>query len=205
MGEYAINVRHSSLELNWHIPVLDSEALDVKRRVVAELDRGDASMHGLTFTISSSPRGPYFTSVVVERVSDAGEQPAVFDVRAAARFDPNLMRYHTFAPRVEEKGLAEVLIALSKKCARGEDPADFSASSPQSGRSASTAVPPVAPPSTERWMGYQCGSCLTVYEERYGAPEEGIDPGTAFADLAPEWGCSLCGAGREAFALVESV
>jgi rubredoxin len=54
-------------------------------------------------------------------------------------------------------------------------------------------------------MGYQCGSCLTVYEERYGAPEEGIDPGTAFADLSPEWGCSLCGAGRETFALVETI
>jgi rubredoxin len=205
MGEYAINVWHSSLELNWHIPALDTEALDAKRRVVGELDRGDASVHGLTFTLSSSPRGPYFTSVVIERISDAGEEPVLYDVRAAARFNPNLMSYHTFAPRVEEKELADVLIALSRKFARGEDPADFAISPSQAGRSTAALVPPVVPPSPERWMGYQCGSCLTVYEERYGAPEEGIDPGTAFADLSPEWGCSLCGAGRETFALVDTI
>ena len=106
---------------------------------------------------------------------------------------------------MEEKELADVLIALSRKFARGENPADFAGGPPQAGRSTAVLVPPAAPPSAEQWMGYQCGSCLTVYEERYGAPEEGIDPGTAFADLSPEWGCSLCGAGREAFALVETV
>ncbi|MEP3389010.1 MAG: rubredoxin domain-containing protein, partial [Reichenbachiella sp.] len=30
MGRFGINLRHSSLELNWHLPVLSEEALELK-------------------------------------------------------------------------------------------------------------------------------------------------------------------------------
>src|SRR5690606_3752992 len=53
MGKFGINERHSSLELNWHLPVIDNEALELKRFLVRELDQQDISTHGLTFTIKT--------------------------------------------------------------------------------------------------------------------------------------------------------
>ena len=54
MGKFGINERHSSLELNWHLPVIDREALELKRFLVRELDQQDISTHGLTFTIKTN-------------------------------------------------------------------------------------------------------------------------------------------------------
>ncbi|MEM9983639.1 MAG: rubredoxin, partial [Bacteroidota bacterium] len=34
LGKFGINVRHSSLELNWHLPIMDMEALALKRFIV---------------------------------------------------------------------------------------------------------------------------------------------------------------------------
>ena len=46
MGKFGINERHSSLELNWHLPVIDDEALSLKRFLVNDLDQQDISTTG---------------------------------------------------------------------------------------------------------------------------------------------------------------
>ena len=67
MGKFGINERHSSLELNWHLPVIDNEALELKRFLVRELDQQDISTHGLTFTIKTSRDMFLFTAIVIEK------------------------------------------------------------------------------------------------------------------------------------------
>src|SRR5690606_4983693 len=67
MGKFGINERHSSLELNWHLPVIDNEALELKRFLVRELDQQDISTHGLTFTIKTNRDMFLFTSIVIEK------------------------------------------------------------------------------------------------------------------------------------------
>lgn len=67
MGKFGINERHSSLELNWHLPVIDPEALELKRFLVRELDQQDISTHGLTFTINMGRKMFFFTSIVIEK------------------------------------------------------------------------------------------------------------------------------------------
>ncbi|MEO0340921.1 MAG: rubredoxin, partial [Bacteroidota bacterium] len=64
LGSWGINVRHSSLELNWHLPVNDIEALDLKRFLVRSFDQNDISTYGLTFGITSI-YSKNFTSVVI--------------------------------------------------------------------------------------------------------------------------------------------
>ena len=202
LGEFGVNVRHSSLELNWHIPVLDSEALKAKRRIVFELDRRDATMHGLTFTLTSTPRDGYFTSVVLERSAGLSAGEVRFDVRAAASFDPNTLEYRMVARRVEEERLPDLLVELSARRSREEEPATVpEVSGARSDRTSDGA----GSEGSDRWLGYQCGSCLTVYEERFGAPEVGIAPGTPFAGLSEEWSCPLCGAAREEYSLVATL
>jgi rubredoxin len=46
---------------------------------------------------------------------------------------------------------------------------------------------------------YVCGLCGYVYNPAEGDPDNGIDPGTSFADLPGDWVCPVCGAGKEDF------
>lgn len=46
---------------------------------------------------------------------------------------------------------------------------------------------------------YVCDLCGWEYNPAEGLPEEGIEPGTSFADLPEDFVCPLCGAGKEDF------
>ncbi len=48
-------------------------------------------------------------------------------------------------------------------------------------------------------MKYVCKMCDWVYDEEQGAPELGIAPGTAFADLPEDFECPVCFVGKEDF------
>ena len=45
---------------------------------------------------------------------------------------------------------------------------------------------------------YEC-PCGYIYDPKEGDTDNGIDPGTAFADLPEDWVCPLCGLGKENF------
>ena len=46
---------------------------------------------------------------------------------------------------------------------------------------------------------YVCDVCGYVYDPEVGDPDNGIEPGTSFADLPEEWVCPLCGVGKGNF------
>lgn len=50
-------------------------------------------------------------------------------------------------------------------------------------------------------MKYVCNVCGWVYDEAEGSEENGIAPGTAFADLPEDFTCPLCGVGKEDFSV----
>jgi len=52
----------------------------------------------------------------------------------------------------------------------------------------------------KQWV---CVICGWIYDEAAGLPEEGIAPGTRWADVPADWRCPLCDVGKEDFALVE--
>jgi rubredoxin len=52
----------------------------------------------------------------------------------------------------------------------------------------------------KQWV---CVICGWIYDEAAGVPEEGIAPGTRWADVPVNWRCPLCDVGKEDFALVE--
>jgi len=79
------------------------------------------------------------------------------------------------------------------------------------------ATPPVAPPQAEHaaaahsgnsvgagdFKQWVCVICGWIYDEAAGLPEEGIAPGTRWADVPADWRCPLCDVGKDEFALVE--
>jgi rubredoxin len=52
----------------------------------------------------------------------------------------------------------------------------------------------------KQWV---CVICGWIYDEAAGVPEDGIAPGTRWADVPADWRCPLCDVGKEDFALVE--
>ena len=46
---------------------------------------------------------------------------------------------------------------------------------------------------------YVCDPCGYVYDPREGDSAGGVKPGTAFADLPPDWVCPICGASKDRF------
>ena len=46
---------------------------------------------------------------------------------------------------------------------------------------------------------WKCQVCGFVYDEAKGIPDEGIQPGTRWEDIPPEWVCPECGAGKNEF------
>jgi rubredoxin len=46
---------------------------------------------------------------------------------------------------------------------------------------------------------YVCDVCGYVYDPTVGDPDNGIEPGTAWEDVAEDWVCPLCGVGKDSF------
>jgi rubredoxin len=46
---------------------------------------------------------------------------------------------------------------------------------------------------------YLCNACGYVYDPATGDPDNGVAPGTAFADIPDDWVCPECGVGKEDF------
>ncbi|HEX7910972.1 MAG TPA: rubredoxin [Paraburkholderia sp.] len=67
------------------------------------------------------------------------------------------------------------------------------------------APPPAAchAASTDDFKQWVCVICGWVYDEAAGLPDEGIAPGTRWADVPAGWRCPLCDVGKDDFALVE--
>ncbi|MDQ3393192.1 MAG: rubredoxin [Bacteroidota bacterium] len=194
LGKYGINMRHSSLELNWHLPVLDEEALQLKRYLVKNFDQNDISTEGLTFTVKTSPLIP-FTSIIIEqkqisKFAAAYDLIPTYNVLFAKDFNPNTRKYINYAKDVVQEDLAPLLMELSKLY---YEQLDYHAE-----------VIPVDKPGTEPFTMevHQCGHCMTVYDAKFGEPEAGIEVGTLFADLPDAYICSLCEASKDDFQLV---
>jgi rubredoxin len=46
---------------------------------------------------------------------------------------------------------------------------------------------------------YVCTVCGYVYDPANGDPENGVEPGTSFADVPDDWVCPVCGADKDQF------
>jgi rubredoxin len=57
--------------------------------------------------------------------------------------------------------------------------------------------------SADDFKQWVCVICGWVYDEAAGLPDEGIAPGTRWADVPADWRCPLCDVGKDDFALVE--
>ena len=50
---------------------------------------------------------------------------------------------------------------------------------------------------------WQCIVCGFIYDEAKGLPEDGIPPGTVWADVPANWECPDCGVSKADFEMVQ--
>jgi rubredoxin len=195
MGKFGINERHSSLELNWHLPVIDAEALELKRFLVRELDQQDISTHGLTFTIKMNREMFLFTAIVIEKSFEASSSPGDhYNILYAKNFNPTNIAYQTYARGVKKEMIPTLLIELSKLYFRQLNP-----EKEQINEAREEATVKI----NGATISYQCSSCLTIYDTRYGDPASGIPAGTAFENLPETYQCHVCDSYKKDFVALQ--
>lgn len=200
LGKRGINIRHSQLEMNWHLPVDDMEALDLKKFLVRSFDQNDISTYGLTFGISNDVgKRSHFASVIIEKnappkiVKDFEVRPT-YNVLHFENFDPNRQKYVALAQDVDKIELPGLLMELSKQYfdQLGIKPAV----DPEISADNNVEMKKVV---------YQCASCQTVYDELYGDEKSGVKPGITFNELPQDYSCSVCDAPKSNFKVSELV
>jgi rubredoxin len=194
LGKRGINVRHSSLELNWHLPVADEEAMSLKKFIVKNFDQNDISTYGMTFGIGNHEKNKtYFTTVVVEKnktpdiVKNFQVRPS-FNVLYAQNFDPNTRLYIGYAQDVDKIELPGLLMELSKMYFE-----QLGRSSKQNEGVQTKKEIPV------RSEVHQCSNCLTVYDSQLGDQTANVPPQTPFEALPENYQCSVCESSKEFF------
>lgn len=193
LGQWGINIRHSQLEMNWHLPVDDKEALELKKFLVRSFDQNDISTYGLTFGISNTPgKRTHFASVLIEKntpptiVKDYEVRPT-YNVLHFKNFDPNTQVYQMYAQDVDKIELPGLLMELSKK---------------YFGQLGSISVPTkkkVKANPEEPSEVYQCNSCFTIYDPFYGDFKRNVKAGTSFEELPENYSCPVCEAPKSSF------
>ncbi|PCH69648.1 MAG: rubredoxin [Bacteroidales bacterium] len=193
LGKFGINVRHSMLELNWHLPVANEEALKLKKYLVHNFDQNDISTYGLTFaTTDYVKKAYYFTSIVIEK-NKSPQDLIGFQIRDtynllyAKNFDPNTQEYIAHVQDVDQVELPGLLMELSRLYFEqlGNEKVELKSVKPEK-ELIETKV-------------FQCKDCLTLYDEEYGDITQDIKPNTAFEDLPETYCCSLCDAPKSNF------
>jgi len=189
LTEHAINTGHAHSELNWLMAEMDEEAREIKRKVVSYFYKKNARTEGLTFGINTGKK-EIFSNVIIK------QKPILpllnwnkYDIYHAKDFNDNTKEYELYKKGISKKELPKKLYKLcldySKYISKKRKLNDFED----------------APAIKEEFNDgvHQCNDCMTVYDPQYGDPDNGILPGTPFAELPSSYTCSLCGAEKERF------
>jgi rubredoxin len=194
MGKFGINERHSSLELNWHLPVIDPEAQELKRFLVKELDRQDISTHGLTFAIKMGREMVYFTSIVIEKSKSIdSSSEGHYNILYAKNFNPNNIAYLTYVQGVKKEVIPGILIELSKLYFRQLNPEQLQVNESISEVKIQGTV-----------SSFRCNNCLSIYDPIYGDPLANIPAGKPFEQLPPDYKCHICESSKEFFSPIQA-
>lgn len=187
LGVRGINVRHSLLEMNWHIPVDDEKALRLKSYIVNCLNQLDISTYGLSFGINCID-DVFFTSIVIiasenRVVTGTSHFEDSYNVLHATNFDPNTLNYVTYAQDVIKADLPQLLIELSKLYFRQLGSHDKVVKSKSYTKLNADGT---------NYYVFQCPDCLTVIDSRLGCEQLELAPGDSVEELNSQHLCPVC-------------
>jgi rubredoxin len=203
MNKYRINVHHAANELNWQIEDLDEEGLSLKRYIIRQFDKDDIRTQGLCFAIKTKPYSGLFGAVVIRKQRNTSRSQSKmldrYDILYTRDFNPNSREYILFRKEVPRENLGTYLVALCKY---------FYELKIESGNILHSVyrqedfLEKAVAASPEARKIHRCRHCLTVYDEQFGDPAQGINTGTGFDQLPADYQCAVCEAPKAEFELV---
>jgi rubredoxin len=201
LGKFRMNVRHASNELNWQIEDGSVEGLRLKRYLVRQVDQDDVRTEGLCFAIKTTRGSGLSGSVIIRRQEGIrpGQQKLLdrYSIWHTPDLDAHSREVVLYRKDIEKDNLFPYLVSLCKEFYRRrseQQPSLLSGMGP--GYGGTDKIPP-------KTSGFQCPHCLTIYDERYGDPDQLVAPGTPFHHLGPEYVCPVCGAPATEFKTME--
>jgi rubredoxin len=99
-------------------------------------------------------------------------------------------------PRSSESGLPPRIQPIRSCCATPEPRRSGHQKSFPAGRN--------SPMNDEPYKSWQCRTCGYIYDEEKGDPDEGLAPGTRWAEIPDDWVCPECGTAKSDFDMVEA-
>ena len=199
LGKYRINVRHASNELNWQVEDLCEEGLILKRYLVRHFDNEDIRTYGMCFAIRTRPKSGLFGSVIVRKQEGSAPRQRKnldrYDIVYTPDFNANSKEHILYRQGLEKENLGVYLVALCKyfyELQSEKNPMAPGASRIGAGKEKTVAA-----------QVFQCGDCLSLYDEQYGDPAAGEPAGRPFPDTSPDYACPVCGGTKEGFTAVE--
>jgi len=192
LGKSGINIRHSLLELNWHLPVNDDEALQLKKFIVRNFDQNDISTYGLTFAVANrSKSNVYFTSIVVEKnkipnIVKNFEVRPTYNVLYCDKFDPNNQKYLVYAQDVDKIELSGLLMELSRMYFNqlgDENNSDFISDKSES--------------KAKKEVVFQCSECLTIYTDFSIDETVDSEESISLKNIDDNYRCDVCDAYKD--------
>ena len=200
LDKYQINVRHAANELNFQVDDNSMDALKLKHHLVKYLNDDDTRTFGVCIGIKTKLKSEVFSSILVRRkpLIRFGKTGFfhVYDILCAKDYNPNERTGFAYSKGNPKFLLAEQLrraVLSFYKYHAGREDIVFTENGKKEGLIVERKVE----------MVYQCKKCLTVYDEKTGDPENGIDPGTLFHQLPNSFCCSVCDATKEDFVQVK--
>ena len=185
LGKYGINIRHSSIELNWQIKDGDKFGLKLKKYLIKKFDNRDIRTYGLSFAIRNGHMNIH-SSIILDRkpvINILGVKVFdLYDISYAEGFNPNNQNYSLFAQKISKKHLTDYIVELCR-IYYAQLNLDTVSTPQQFGEDQNSSTSLLLP---------QCIHCFTVYNENIGDPFAGILAGTSFESLPETYNCPLC-------------
>lgn len=193
LGKYGINIRHSSLELNWRIPDFDRFAVELKQYLVNEFDRMDIRTYGLTFAIRTK-KVDLDAIVMIEKVPAtnmfSGKQMAGnFNIYHTKNFEINQKEYVIYAKDISYSSLPRKLQQLTNFYYEQQNLPEITDNTTKQKDKPKHSI-------------HQCKHCYTTYDQQYGDTVNHISPGIPFEKLPNTYRCPVCDASKTDFEVV---
>lgn len=189
LGKHGINVRHAANELNWQVEDNCEDGLILKRHIIRYFDTADVRTYGLCFSVRVNRPASLFGTVVIRKQENKHGSKLKYmqryDILYTADYNANSAQLLLYREGVSKEHLGPYIVSLCKTFYEHHSEANVLQHYVQEQQS--LAHLPVA----ERQV-HQCPHCMTIYDETVGDSEQGIAPGTLFADLPANYCCYVC-------------